>query len=83
MEAPAQLRSVADEQEDVTFARRDYDSEQVIAIDFGPGVDATLDIVGDTAIVIAGDQQYEFDRPPESVEMTTNDGILVLTERKE
>lgn len=83
MEAPAQLRTAADSREDITIARREYDGEHVIAIDFGPGVDATLDVVGDTAIVIAGDRQYEFDVPPGSVEMTTNDGILLLTERED
>lgn len=80
MEAPAPLRSAADEQEGIMIARRNYDGEDVIAIDFGPGVDAVLDIVGDTAIVVAGEQQYEFEIPAEATEVTTNDGILLIKE---
>lgn len=78
MEAPAQLRTAANEQEGISIARRRYDGETVIAIDFGPGVVATLDVVGDTAIVVAGDQQFEFEIPAEATEVTTNDGILLI-----
>lgn len=78
MEEPRQLRSAADEQDDITITHRDYDGQKVIAVDFGPGVDATVDVVGDTAIVVAGDQQFEFDLPPEATEVTTNDGVLLI-----
>ncbi|MFC6824201.1 hypothetical protein [Halopelagius fulvigenes] len=80
MEAPRQLRSAASEQEDITIAHRDYEGENVVAIDFGAGVEATVDILGDTAIVVAGDRQFEFDVPPEATEITTNDGILLIKE---
>ena len=53
MEAPRQLRSAADQQDDITITYRDYDDENVIVVDFGPGVEASLDVVGDTAIVVA------------------------------
>lgn len=79
MEAPAQLRTAADRDEDITIGRRDYDDEHVIAIDFGPGVDASVDVLGDTAIVVAGDRQFEFEVPTEVERLTTNDGILLLT----
>ncbi|RDI72304.1 hypothetical protein [Halopelagius longus] len=80
MEAPRQLRSAANEREDITIAHRDYEGESVVAIDFGPGVEATVDIVGETAIVVAGENQFEFDVPPEATEITTNDGILLIKE---
>lgn len=78
MEAPAQLRSAADQREDITIARRDYEGEHVIAIDFGPDVEASVDVLGDTAIVVAGDRQFEFEVPAETTEIITNDGILLL-----
>ena len=78
MEAPRQLRSAANEREDVRITRRDYEGEDVVAVDFGPGVDAEVDVVGDTAIVVAGDRQFEFEVPAEATEVTTNDGILVI-----
>lgn len=78
MDAPAEIRSAADEDEGITITRRDYDDEVVIAIDFGADVEAALDVVGDTAIVVAGDRQFEFEIPPEATEVTTNDGILLI-----
>lgn len=80
METPRQLRSAADERDDITITHRDYEDENVVAIDFGPGVTAELDIVGRTAIVVAGDRQLEFEIPEEATEVTTNDGILLIRE---
>lgn len=80
MKAPRQLRSAADEREDITIAHREYEDENVVAIDFGPGVEATLNIVGETAIVVAGESQFEFEIPAEATEVTTNDGILLIKE---
>lgn len=82
MEAPRELQSTADEEDDVTITRREYEDENVVAVDFGPDVDATLDVVGETAIVVAGDRQIEFAVPPEATAITTNDGILVIRESR-
>ncbi len=78
MEAPQQLRTAAAEHDDVSITHREYDDASEVTIDFGPGADATLDVVGDTAIVVAGDQQYEFDVPAGASEITTNDGMLII-----
>lgn len=80
METPHQLRSAANEQDDVTITRREYEEENVITVDFGPGVEASVDVVGDTAIVVAGDRQFEFEIPEGATEVTTNDGMLIITE---
>ncbi len=80
MDAPTPLQSAADEQEDVTITRRDYEDEQVIAVDFGEGVEASLDVVGDLAIVVAGDRQFEFEVPPGATDVTVNDGMLLIRE---
>lgn len=80
MEAPTQLQSAANEREEISIARREYEDKNVIAIDFGPEVDASVDVVGETAIVVAGDQQIEFEIPAGATEVTTNDGILRIRE---
>jgi hypothetical protein len=81
MEAPRQLRSAADQQNDITIARREYEGEEnVIVVDFGPGVEASLDVVGDTAIVVAGDRQFEFGVPPEASDISVNDRMLIIEE---
>lgn len=78
METPRSLETAADEREDITISRREYDGENVVAVDFGRGVEAKLDIVGDTAIVVVGDRQFEFEVPREATEVTTNDGMLLI-----
>jgi hypothetical protein len=75
MEAPRALRSAAVEQEEITIAHREYDEETLVAIDFG-GAEVALDVIDDRAIVVAGDQQFEFDVPAEATEVTANGGIV-------
>jgi hypothetical protein len=82
MDAPSPLRSAANEQEEISMTRREYDEENVLTVDFGRGVEAALDIVGDTAIVVAGDRQFEFEVPDEATEVTSNDGMLVIKEQQ-
>jgi hypothetical protein len=78
VEAPRQRRSAADEQEEITITRREYEGEDVVAVDFGTGVDAKVDVGGDAAIVVAGDREFEFEVLEAAIEVTTNDGILVI-----
>lgn len=78
MDAPRTLRSAADERDDVTIARHEYDDVTVVAVDFGPGVEAVVDVVGETAIVVAGDRQFEFEMPEGATDVTTNGGVLVI-----
>jgi hypothetical protein len=80
MDLPGTLRSAADERDDVTITRQEYPDETVVAVDFGTGVEASVDVVGDTAIVVAGDRQFEFEIPEAANEITTNDGMLVIKE---
>lgn len=78
VQTPQQLRAVAREHDDITIAHRAYDDGNVIAIDFGPAVEMTVDIIGETAIVLLDDQQVEFDVPPEATDITATNGILLL-----
>ena len=78
MKTPRELRSEASEEESVTVTRNEYEDELVVAVDFGPGVNAEHDVVGDTVIVVAGDRQVEFEMPPEADEIATNNGVLTI-----
>lgn len=66
------------------FARRyEYDDESVIAIDLGGETgDATVDVVGGTAIVVIeteeGERQEEFDLPSESARAFIRNGVLTI-----
>ncbi|WP_459192369.1 hypothetical protein [Halosimplex sp. J119] len=76
MEAPSTLQSAAAEDDDIAITRRDTDGETLIVVDFGEGADAKLDVVGGTAIVVAGDRQFEFEVPDEVSDLSVNDGML-------
>lgn len=53
METPPKLEAAAGDKDGVTITEREYDEEQVIAVDFGPtGGEPSLDVVDDTAIVV-------------------------------
>ncbi|WP_128476039.1 DUF7127 family protein [Halorussus pelagicus] len=79
MKTPQPLQSAANE-EDVTIARREYDDENVVTVDFGPGVEVSLDCLGDLAIVVAGARQFEFEMPAEATDVTIKNGMLVIAE---
>lgn len=80
MEAPGELRTAANKREDIVIAQREYDGESVVTVDFGPEVELALDVVDGTAIVVAGDGQFEFEVPDWAAEVTVNDGILTIEE---
>ena len=80
MRAPRQLRAAAKKRDDITIAHREYEDGTVIAIDFGADTEISVEVVGETAIVITDDQQLEFDVPPEASSITANDGILSIEE---
>jgi len=48
-------------EEGIEARRFEYDDGVVLAADFEPAIDASVDVVGDTVIVIAGDEQYDFE----------------------
>lgn len=79
MRTPQELRT-ADRQGAVVSEHK-YDGESVIAVDFGTDhADLTVDIVDDTAIVIADSEQFEFELPSEASKVTANNGILTIVE---
>lgn len=65
----------------IVVRTHDYDDGSVIAVDFGDSAgEIAIDVVDDTVIVVAGDQQFEFDRPPEATDVSAKHGILTISE---
>lgn len=79
METPPELQAAASEREEITITEREYDDEQIVAVDFGPVAgQIELDVVDDTAIVVVDERQLEFDIPSDADDVTVNDGILTI-----
>lgn len=79
MRVPKQLRDV--DRHGATVRTYDYDDNAVIAVDFGVGAgDITIDVVDGTAIVVTGDEQFEFELPADASDVTVNNGVLTITE---
>lgn len=77
MRTPQELRISA--QQDTVVAEYDYAGESLIAVDFGQThTDLDVDIVGDTAIVTTDGNQFDFELPRETNDVTVNNGILTI-----
>jgi hypothetical protein len=62
-----------------TLARRfDYDDLVVFVADLGPGRDGSVDVVGETAIVVVDDEQYEFDLPAGEARGSIVNGVVTV-----
>jgi hypothetical protein len=79
METPHELRTV--DERDGPVRTRTYDNGSAIVADFGADAgDLTVDVVGETAIVVAGDRQVEFELPEGADEVSVNNGVLTIEE---
>ncbi|NKE34553.1 hypothetical protein GWG54_01735 [Natronococcus sp. JC468] len=79
METPPELKAAAGDDDAITITEREYDEEQVVAVDFGlESGQPTLDVVDGTAIVVVDGDQYEFDVPADATDVAVNDGILTI-----
>ena len=59
----------------------EYDDDSVIAVDFGTdGATFDVDVVDSTAIVVTGDDQFEFELPPEATDVSIRNGVLTIEE---
>ena len=59
------------------FTRRyEYDDSAVIAADLGAEVSGTVDVVGDTAIVVTDEGEFELDLPAEPAGAFIKNGVL-------
>jgi hypothetical protein len=63
--------------EDVEWRRHEHDGRIEFAAEFGPQGDSSADVVGNTLIVVAGGEQYEFDVDPDA-RAFINNGVLTV-----
>jgi hypothetical protein len=66
---------------DEEYAGRRYerDGRAGLVVDFGAGAEGSVDLVGDTAIVVVGDDQYEFEVPAGvTTRASMNNGVLTV-----
>jgi hypothetical protein len=63
--------------EDVGLRQYEYDDSYVMAADFGPGRDVTVDVVDDTVIVIHDGEQYDVDVSGDARAFIRN-GVLTI-----
>lgn len=79
MKVPQSLENV--DHDDIVIRTFEYDDDSVIAVDFGTSAaDISVDILGSTAIIVAADEQFEFELPPEASDVSAKNGILTIEE---
>ena len=61
----------------VELRQFDYDEEVLLVADFGPGVDSSVDVVDETAIVVIDEEQYEFPVPA-GAQVFISNGVLTI-----
>jgi len=66
---------------DVEWSRRERGDTIEFAVDFGPRGQTSVDVVGDTVIVVAGDEQYEFEVERDARVSLSNGVLTVEVER--
>ena len=65
----------------VETRRFEYDDRTEFVVDFGVRGDATVDTVGDTAIVVVDGEQYDIDIE-EGAQAFMNNGVLTVEVRE-
>ncbi|MXV63002.1 hypothetical protein GS429_13170 [Natronorubrum sp. JWXQ-INN-674] len=79
MKVPKSLKNV--DRDDIVVRTFRYDDGSVIAVDFGTGAsDTEIDVVDATAIIVTGDDQFEFELPPEASDVSVHNGVLTIKE---
>ncbi len=68
--------------EGLDVRRRERADGVEFVADLGPGTDAAVDVVGDTVIVVAGDQHYEVDGLADAG-ASINNGVVTITTEEE
>ena len=79
MKVPSTLEDV--DRGDTVVRTLEYDDGSVIAVDFGTAAaDVSVDVVGETAIIVTDDDQVEFELPPEATDVAVKNGVLTIEE---
>lgn len=64
--------------EDAIARQYDYEDRTVFVADLGPGRDGSIDLLEGTAIVVVGDEQYEFDVPEGEARASMSNGVVTV-----
>lgn len=64
--------------EAASLRRYEYDDAVVFAGDLGRGSGATVDVVGDTAVVAVDDDEYDLDLPAGDALAFIHNGVLTI-----
>ena len=65
--------------DETSLRRFEYDDAVVLAADVGIGEDTTVDVVDETVILVAGDEQYEQALPEAGdARAFINNGVLTI-----
>ncbi|SEW25944.1 DUF7127 family protein [Natrinema salifodinae] len=79
MKVPTSLENA--DRDDLVVRTFEYDDGSVIAVDFGnAAADIEVDVLGSTAIIVAGGEQFEFELPPEASNVVARNGVLTIEE---
>lgn len=62
---------------DVEVSRFEYDDSVVLAADFGHTESSSVEVVGDTVIVVADDEQYDLELDADAQAFMKN-GVLTI-----
>jgi len=64
--------------DELPVRRFEYDDSVVLAADVGVADDTSVDVVDDTVILVAGDEQYEQPLPEGDARAFINNGVLTI-----
>ena len=79
MRVPQPLRDA--ENRDAAVRTVEYDDGSLIVVDLGtPTEEVAVDVLDGMAIVVAGDEQFEFELPPEASDVSVKNGVLTIRE---
>ncbi|MBX0297950.1 DUF7127 family protein [Haloarcula nitratireducens] len=77
MQVPERLQDI--DQQEAIIREYDYDDTTSILVDFGPKAnEISVDVVGETVILVVSDTQFEFELPDDTTEITSKNGVLTI-----
>jgi len=62
----------------VEVERRECDGDVAFMADLGPSEAAAVDVVGETVIVVTGEEQYDIDVDAEDAQAFIKNGVLTI-----
>ena len=79
MRISERLREI--DQQEAIIREYEYGDTTTVTADFGPEAsDISVDIIDGTAIVVVNGEQFEFELPGDTDEITTKNGVLTIEE---